>query len=68
MCEDLDGDYVEFSCLVKLTEENKMLREALSLVVGKLPIYQNIHGGGYMIVLSHDDTSMIKETLNISEL
>lgn len=52
----------------KLTEQNKMLREALSIVVDKLPIYQNIQGGGYMIVLNHDDVWVIKETLNISEL
>jgi hypothetical protein len=52
----------------KLVEQNKMLREALSMVVDKLPIYQNIHGGGYMIVLSHDDVCIIKETLNISEM
>jgi hypothetical protein len=31
MCEDLDGDYVEFSCFNKLAEENKMLRETLEL-------------------------------------
>ena len=52
----------------KLTEQNKMLREALAMVVDKLPIYQNIQGGGYMIVLNHDDVCVIKETLNIGEM
>ena len=53
----------------KLTEQNKMLREALSLVVDKMPAYQGVMGGGYMmIVLSDDDCRIIKETLNTSEL
>lgn len=52
----------------KLTEQNKMLREALSLVVDKIPMNQNIYGGGYMLLLSHDDCRILRETLNISEL
>ncbi|HBF48186.1 MAG TPA: hypothetical protein DDW91_17770 [Shewanella frigidimarina] len=51
----------------KLTEQNKMLREALSLVVDKLPLYKNTITG-YAISLSDDDCRIIKETLNISEL
>jgi ABC-type oligopeptide transport system substrate-binding subunit len=52
----------------KLTEQKKMLREALSLVVDKIPMNQNIYGGGYMLLLSYDDCRILRETLNISEL
>ena len=51
----------------KLTEQNKMLREALGLVVDKLPMYKNAITG-YAISLSDDDCRIIKETLNIIEL
>jgi hypothetical protein len=52
----------------KLTEENKMLREALELVSNIIPMSQNANGGGYMLILSDDDCRILRETLNISEL
>lgn len=52
----------------KLTEQVKMLREALELVSDIIPMGQNANGGGYMLVLSNDDCRIIKETLSISEL
>lgn len=52
----------------KLTEQNKILKEALHLVSDKIPVYQNIQGGGYAITLNVDDVNIIKETLSIIEL
>jgi hypothetical protein len=52
----------------RVTEENKMLREALELVSNIIPMHQNANGGGYMIILSDDDCRILRETLNISEL
>lgn len=47
----------------KLTEERNILREALELVSNIIPMSQNAHGGGYMLILSNDDCRIIKETL-----
>ena len=52
----------------KLTDQNKMLRDALQLVSDIIPICQNANGGGYMLILSDDDCRIIKESLNISDL
>ena len=66
------ADYVDAAVIAinshdKLTEQNKLLREALELVVDKLPMCKNTISG-YAILLSNDDFRIIKETLNISEL
>jgi hypothetical protein len=51
-----------------LTEQNKMLQDALQMVVDMIPMNQNAHGGGYNLILSNDDCRIIKETLNICDL
>jgi hypothetical protein len=33
MCDDANGDYISYSECVKLTEQNKMLREALEALI-----------------------------------
>lgn len=52
----------------KLTEQNKMLQDALLMVSDIIPMNQNAYGGGYNLILSNNDCRIIKETLNICDL
>ena len=51
-----------------ITEQNKMLQDALQMVSDMIPMGQNAYGGGYNLILSNDDCRIIKETLNICDL